>query len=242
MQRIIEKALTLVGQGYLYGAKGQTCTPAFRRQQAQQYPDQADSILGEGARWDGVPVWDCAQLTRAAAKAAGLSLVSGATSQWNKTAWAQSGTIDRLPDGQAAFVFRQGDGKMQHTGLALGDGTCVHARGTRWGVVRESMDECSWTHWALPALAQTQVLWRGVVTAQSGSTVNVRREPGGKVLARLALGTAVEVTGEEDGWCRIVHDGGAAYINSAFVRRGEDWTALWQRINEIEARLQTAGL
>ena len=70
-QQVCEKALSLVGQGYIYGAKGQTCSPAFRRQQAQQYPEQADTILGTGEKWDGKPVWDCAQLTRAAAKAAG---------------------------------------------------------------------------------------------------------------------------------------------------------------------------
>lgn len=34
-------ALSKVGQGYIYGAKGQVCTEKFRRQQANQYPDQA---------------------------------------------------------------------------------------------------------------------------------------------------------------------------------------------------------
>ena len=134
-EKAAEKALSLVGQGYIYGAKGQTCSPAFRNQQAKQYPEQAAKILGEGAKWDGMPVWDCAQLTRAVAKAAGVALVSGATSQWNQTDWAAKGVMDTLPASETVFVFRQSDGRMQHTGVSLGDGTCVHARGTAQGVI-----------------------------------------------------------------------------------------------------------
>ena len=71
MEKAKQKALSLVGQGYLYGAKGQICSEAFRAQQARQYPEQAKNILETGAKWDGQPVWDCAQLTRAVAAAAG---------------------------------------------------------------------------------------------------------------------------------------------------------------------------
>ena len=85
-KQAVEKALSLVGQGYIYGARGQKCSPAFRQKQAEQYPDQAEYSRGVGAKWDGVPVWDCAQLTRAAAKTGGFTLPSGATSQWNKAA------------------------------------------------------------------------------------------------------------------------------------------------------------
>lgn len=86
-----EWALSHVGDGYIYGARGQKCSLAFREQQAKQYPAQADNILGTGAKWDGKTVWDCAQFTRAAWAAAGINLVSGATSQWNKTDWESSG-------------------------------------------------------------------------------------------------------------------------------------------------------
>ena len=109
-KQAVEKALSLVGQGYIYGAKGQKCSPAFRQKQAEQYPDQAEYILGVGAKWDGVPVWDCAQLTRAAAKAGGFTLPSGATSQWNKADWAKKGTIDTLPPGEAVFLYRRKGG------------------------------------------------------------------------------------------------------------------------------------
>ena len=232
MQKVIEKALSLVGQGYIYGAKGQICSPDFRQMQAQQYPDQADNILGKGEKWDGNPVWDCAQLTRACAKEAGITLVSGATSQWQKTAWERKGTIDTLPSNEAAFVFREKDGVMQHTGLALGDGTCVHARGTAYGVVQEPMSDCRWTHWA--------TLYTAVVTAASGSTVNARETPAGRVLFRIPVGERVEVVREQAGWSRICYEGRTAFMLSSFLKRGED--DLLSRIEQLEARLTAAGL
>ena len=231
------KALSLVGQGYIYGAKGQVCSTAFRQGQAAQYPEQAANILGIGARWDGVPVWDCAQLTRAVARAAGVTLVSGATSQWNKTMWARKGTIDTLPPGEACFVYRrQGGGAatgstvMAHTGVALGDGTCVHARGTAYGVVRQDMGGYAWTHWASPWEAGiTQDMggdeamdsagYQAEVVAETGSTVNVREEPNGALRSRLPLGTVVDVLSEADGWCAIAHGGGVGYMQSGFLRR-----------------------
>ena len=228
--KAVEKALSLVGQGYIYGAKGQTCSPAFRQQQAEQYPDQAHFILEVGKKWDGVPVWDCAQLTRAVAKACGVALVSGATSQWNKTEWQEKGTIDSIPAGETVFVYRQkaGTSTMQHTGVALGDGTCVHARGTEYGVVRQDMNEYAWTHWARPYWVEEIVhdafepLYQAIVTAKSGKTVNMRAEPSGKVLEAVPLGEAVDVLAEADDWLKILRNGTVGYMQSAFLKRNDE--------------------
>lgn len=248
MQQAVKKALSLVGQGYIYGAKGQICSRAFREQQAQQYPDQADNILKTGEKWDGMPVWDCAQLTRAAAAADGVSLVSGATSQWTKTEWKAKGSIDTLPEGEAVFLYRMSGGRMQHTGIALGDGTCVHARGTAYGVVRQQMAEYAWTHWAsLREVPSVQLLVTGTaeVWAPSGSTVNVRSQPGGRVIGRLKIGTVVEVCAHSAGWTTIVYQGETASMQSAFLRTAsveQRLETLIQKINALENRLEKAGL
>lgn len=148
-----EKALSLVGLGYIYGAQGQICSPAFRQQQARQYTEQADKILGIGAKWDGIEVWECAQLTQEVAAIGGVKLVSGATSQWTKTDWDERGTIDTLPADEFVFLYKQ-DKKnknvMSHTGVYLGDGTVVDARGVEKGVLHESISAYPWTHWARP--------------------------------------------------------------------------------------------
>ena len=237
-EMVKQKALSLVGQGYIYGAKGQICSANFRQQQAQQYPEQAHSILNTGAKWDGKPVWDCAQLTRAAAKAAGFSLVSGATSQWQKTPWISQGAIDTLPPDAVAFVYRQSEGRMQHTGVALGDGTCVHARGTAYGVVHQPMSEYAWTHWASlwetearkPELTGLAEVW-----AQNGSTVNVRREPGGSVMARLPVGTLVETGGACAGWTPVAFEETRGYMQSAFLREN----VLIRRLLALDEEIRT---
>ena len=226
------KALSLIGQGYIYGAKGQICSPEFRQMQADQYPDQADMILGKGAKWDGKPVWDCAQLTRTAAKAGGVALVSGATSQWTKTDWQEQGEIADMPEGEVLFLYKRQKGStttMQHTGVALGDGMSVHARGTEYGVVLQAVAEYPWTHWARPVWPDEkevtevdEVLYKATVTAPSGNTVNVRLVPDGEIVDRLAIGSTVNVVSEVNGWSRIYYEEKAGWMKSAFLQRAGD--------------------
>jgi hypothetical protein len=158
-KKVVDKALALVGCGYIYGATGWTCTEARIEQQARQYPAYADSIRKYGAKWMGRPCYDCAQLTRAAILAAGTSLPSGATSQWKSGLHTERGTIATLPTGEPGIqLFREGldakgkpTGKMNHTAISLGDGTEVEARGHAYGVERRKISDGKWTHWARPA-------------------------------------------------------------------------------------------
>lgn len=150
-----------VGGPYIYGATAQPCTIGYRIARAEQYPEYADKIEGccpalshegtgcSGCKWDGRLAHDCAQLTRFAAKAAGLTLPSGATSQWEDGDWAASGLIADLPRGYVAFVYRKRDGRMVHTGVLDVDGTVIEARGHADGVVRGDVTDYPWTHWAI---------------------------------------------------------------------------------------------
>lgn len=158
---IAEYALGQVGGPYIYGATAKVCTPAYRLARIKQYPDYEDKITRncpvlsvrqkacDGCKHDGLLAHDCAQLTRYAAKAAGLTLPSGATSQWNKGDWASQGEIDTLPAGKVAYVYRKSGDKMQHTGVYLGDGTVVDARGHDSGVVHGPLSSYGWTHWGI---------------------------------------------------------------------------------------------
>ncbi len=221
----IARALALVGDGYIYGATGWVCTAARRQTQAKQYPNQAGNILGVGAKWDGKTCWDCAQLTKTVAKAAGIALPSGATSQWKSGIWTAKGAIAELPTGSPVFLYRQSGGAMQHTGFCLGDGTFVHAKGTAYGVLHQPLATYAWTHWASPwggaEVGQTEPtpIGRAMVTAVRGSTVRVRREPGGDVLGVLKLGTVVDLYAEMAGYGLISYNGGKAYMQSAFLKK-----------------------
>lgn len=205
-------ARSKIGHGYIYGAKGQTCSAAFRRQQAQQYPAQAQNILVTGAKWDGRPVWDCAQLTRYAAKVAGVTLPSGATSQWRKGPWRRKGTIDTLPEGEVVYLYRQKGTIMQHTGLALGDGTCVHARGTAYGVVHQPVRDYPWTHWASPWEAGKTVesgpaapMAEATVYAENGLPVKLRNKPsqGENLYWHVRSDTHVTIRQPGEEWSQI---------------------------------------
>lgn len=152
---IAERALSLVGCGYVYGATGWICTQARLNQQARQYPLYAPMILRYGPRWIGRRCFDCAQLTRAAAQAAGMSLPSGASSQWRDArAWKERGTIDALPDEPGLFLYTQKGGRMTHAGVSVGGGWEVDARGHAYGVVRRRIADTSFTHWARLAVGE----------------------------------------------------------------------------------------
>lgn len=248
--KVLEFALSKIGQGYIYGAKGQICTEAFRRRQADQYPEQAKYILGIGAKWDGVPVWDCAQLTRYAAKADGVTFPSGATSQWNRAPWKLWGTIDAIPENKVAFVYREAKGVMQHTGIAIGDGTCVHARGTSYGVVRQPMSDYAWTHFGIPwddedapDKEDGTMNNQATVIAEAGSTVRMRSGPGTgySIVSNVPIGAKVDVLSTDAGWSKITYGGSEGYMMAKFlfvapaVSLEERLTALEKRVAQLEA-------
>ena len=157
-----------VGCPYIYGGTGQPCTVAYRQARAAQYPDKAGKIknncprmMGQATtcadcRWCdpetgvGKLAYDCAQLSRAAMAAVGISLVSGANSQWNQTLWEDRGGIAELPRDKVCLVFRDDGGKKGHVGVYTGDGYVIHAKGHDWGVVRQRLDEVNFTHYGIP--------------------------------------------------------------------------------------------
>ena len=145
--------LGLVGCGYIFGATGWICSEERRKQQAKQYPDYADVIMGIGAKWDGKACYDCAQLTRRMMELIGLKPPSGALSQYKRASlYEQAGPIGELPAGRLAQLFRvKADDSVPHTGVALGDGTAVDARGHADGVVRMPVSKYPWTHYKLIA-------------------------------------------------------------------------------------------
>lgn len=146
---MVNCAAGLLGCGYIYGATGWVCTQRRLSQQAEQYPQYADLIWKYGPMWMGKRCFDCAQLTRTVAKEAGVSLPSGSNSQWRASGiWQEVGTIDDLPDEGGLFLYTMSDGKMIHTGISIGSGEEIDARGHAYGVVRRRIADTSFTHWA----------------------------------------------------------------------------------------------
>lgn len=166
---IAQIAMGLVGNAYAYGGTGQKCTVKNREARIKQYASFEAAIKKNcpimsgkktdcnGCKWQGKCMYDCAQLSKKAAKAAGYQLESGATSQWKKTKWEHTGTIDTLPkesEGIILFVQQKNDpNTMSHVGVGVGNGMSVDARGHDYGVVKRSIASSGYTHWAeLPGL------------------------------------------------------------------------------------------
>lgn len=158
------KALSLVGSPYVWGGTGDRCTVPHRQQRIRQYPDRADGIITscpalQSGRSDCVPgcrhigrrMIDCAQLVRLSYQAAGISLPSGASSQWRRGKWIKQGPIADMPMDTVCAVYREkrGSNPMGHTGVYLGDGTVVDARGSRYGTLHRPLTSYPWTHYAV---------------------------------------------------------------------------------------------
>lgn len=172
-QAIADYAISKIGCAYIYGGYGEKkCSPSFRKERGSAYPEykakmyQYCPVLSgkqstcEGCKYDGKQAYDCAQLTRYSCKAAGQELVSGAQSQWSKTPWEQKGSIDTLPDVPGVFLYyKNKQGRMSHTGVYIGGGYAVEARGHAYGVVKTAVKNRTWTHWAaVPGVLSGEVV------------------------------------------------------------------------------------
>ena len=159
---IADYAISKIGCAYIWGGYGEKrCTPEFRKERAGAYPSQRANIYNNclvlsgkqskctGCKWNGKQAYDCAQLTKYACRAGGQALVSGANSQWTKTAWDKKGKIDSLPDVPGVILYHADtNGRMTHTGVYIGSGWAVEARAAKYGVVKTANKNRSWTHWA----------------------------------------------------------------------------------------------
>ena len=218
-----------VGCGYVYGATGWVCSSKRRNQQATQYPEHAENILGICAKWDGKECYDCAQLIRRALESVGITGVpSGATSQWKKKSlWTESGTIDSLPPDGLVALCREADGKMQHIGWRMSDGSVIDARSSAKGVIASALSSYKWTHWMRPNLAykegkdmKSDVLYEAVVsTAEHSMRVRAWAKTG-EIIGYVPTGKTVEVLSEDaDNWNKIRYGELVGYASGNMMTR-----------------------
>lgn len=78
------------------------------------------------------------------------------------------------------------------------------------------------------------------VTAVSGSTVNLRRTPGGALLVRIPIGTQVQVEATRGEWSRLTHNGRTGWMLSKYLQAGESadrMSLLEQAVSELRNRV-----
>ena len=160
-----------LGWPYVYGERGAYCTAAVRRNRANALdagmPAEAKVIRNtcqvlKGTKSDcsgcryypgdaKTRCFDCRGFTYWVLQQVGITISgSGATSQWNTDAnWKAKGKIADLPSGQICCVFMHNsrNGKMEHTGLHVGNGKVIHCSGE---VKVGKITDKGWTHFAVP--------------------------------------------------------------------------------------------
>ena len=132
------------GWGYIWGSSGQTWTQ--KKQNAATRPQ----TISYGQQWVGHRVADCSGMFVWAYKQFGESIYHGSNTIWRQYCSRQG----KLRNGQrcdgialrpGTAVFLLNETGRHHIGLYIGDGICIEAKGTKWGVVTSPASH--WDEW-----------------------------------------------------------------------------------------------
>ena len=236
-QKTIDWAMSKKGEGYVWGATGQVLTNNVITQLAERYPTHVNVNIVK--KWLGKHVYDCASFTRLAMAEAGVSMPSGASTQWKTVKWVQKGTITSIPRDKVCCLYRESASAnpMQHTGVYLGNGYVMDARGSATGVIYSKLGSFPWTHWAIPEglydnnniVSDTEdntqevlkVAYQAKIVATSGNTVRLRAgtSTGAAVLAAVPVGSLVDVLEDGNEWCRLIYNNISGYMQKQFLEK-----------------------
>lgn len=145
-----------VGKGYVYGAYGQIITIDFLKQMDRMYGQVmgagyfqrlGDYTKGRCARWLNKNAYDCSGLIKAGRKDL-TGVWQDFSAQGTYDSCANKGALPAiLTPGNAVFMYQKDKGRIVHTGVYIGNGQVVEARGVDYGVVITQLANRSWTHW-----------------------------------------------------------------------------------------------
>ena len=183
-------ALLCVGWSYVFGARGELCTPSNRR---ARYSDENPTIKTKCKNYDGsgscsgckwypsnkrTRFFDCRGFTYwVLLQVFGWKLKGvGATSQWNTAAnWKAKGTIDTMPKDTLVCLFQANGKTMEHTGFGYNNETVECQNGVQHFTSRNK----KWTHWAVPVVIE------GTVTPEPAEPPTLKRGSKGSYVTLL---------------------------------------------------------
>ena len=149
VSKVVHYAVTKLGSGYLWASSGQKLTEPMLNEYAKKYPEHVNKKIV--SKWLGKEVFDYSGLVRKAFKTININLDHNSQSAWTHTNWESKGEIKDYPKDKVCVLYRYDKSykKMKHTGLYIRGGKFIHARGSKYGVVMQSMP-FTWTHWGIP--------------------------------------------------------------------------------------------
>lgn len=148
-----------VGDGYVYGTVGQTCTVELLKDRQSQYGSSmgngyyqlnGDYKKGRCAKWIGKWVADCSGLIKAGRRAIDGTW-KDVSAQGTYDQCKKRGAISNVPltPGCTVYMWSASKNRMGHVGMYIGNGQVVEARGADYGIVITKLSERAWTHWGL---------------------------------------------------------------------------------------------
>lgn len=162
---IVKLANACIGWSYVFGARGEYCSPANRRRfySTKGKPTIKSKCKNfDGSGYSGCTgcewypggctrFFDCRGFTYWLFKQIGILISgNGATSQYNdESNWSEKGPIENMPKDKVCCVFRYDSEKktMEHTLLYDGNGHYIHCSGK---VKKCNASQYKATHYAIP--------------------------------------------------------------------------------------------
>lgn len=242
---VVKTANECIGWPYVFGGRGEYCTPANRKARYNpKYPtiyskcqvlrDTNKKDNCTGCKWHpgGTTLfYDCRGFTYWLFKLINIEIKGGgATSQWNDDSnWEIKGTIDQMPKDKVCCVFRYDNNTklMEHTLLYDGAGHYIHCSGE---VKKCDISKYNATHYAIPKGLYSDVKpdpkETAVVYAENGKPVKMRDKPSVTCLSfiQIKCGETVEVMEYGEDWTHIRYKGRKGYMMTKFLIFGDEPT------------------
>ena len=144
--KVIEYAKSKIGCWFVFGAKGEICSPGFLYRFTQNW--SLDKNYAK--KWIGTQVFDSIGLVASAFQQVGIKIFSGRLNfSWAQTSWQSKGEISSLPKNKVCILFEKINGNMSHTGIYIGNGEYIYTSIDTKEVVKDKMPG-HWTHWGIP--------------------------------------------------------------------------------------------
>ena len=157
---VVAIARACMGWPYVFGARGQYCTPSNRKARIRSdHPTiytKCQVLTGPKTSCTGCKYYpggttrffDCRGFTYWVFQQLGYKIAgAGATSQYNDNAnWSEKGLIANMPRDVVCIVFKDVKGTKEHTGIHIGNGQIIHCSN---GVQTGKITDKGWTHYAL---------------------------------------------------------------------------------------------
>lgn len=144
---LVEYAKAQLGKPYWYGSFGNGASKEFYNQKKRQYPGYYLWSYKPGN--EGVKVHDCVGLVKGylwcdspTDNTPRYNAAQDKSANGMRNACTKKGDIASIPDVPGVLVFMNG-----HTGVYIGNGEVIEARGHAYGVVKTKLKDRAWKWW-----------------------------------------------------------------------------------------------